>query len=55
MVNDLLELLGFALLVAFGLVVWWPLALLVAGAGLLLWANLRDLNHARRDERRTSA
>ena len=38
MSTDLRELLGFALLVAFAAVVWWPAALLVAGAGLILSA-----------------
>lgn len=38
MSSDLRELLGFTLLVAFAVVVWWPAALLVAGVGLILSA-----------------
>lgn len=38
MSTDLRELLGFALLVTFAAVVWWPSALLVAGCLLILSA-----------------
>jgi cytochrome c biogenesis protein CcdA len=40
--NDLLELLGALLVVAFFAVVWWPAALLVAGVLLILAAWIRE-------------
>lgn len=35
MLENLLEIIGFALIVAFCIVVWWPSALLVGGIGLI--------------------
>ena len=41
MVTGLVELIGFALVVAFLYFVWPPLVLLGAGLLLVLWANTR--------------
>lgn len=38
--RQLVELVGLALVVAFFAVWWWPSALLVAGIGLIVVANL---------------
>lgn len=38
MLTTLLELGGVGCLIAFALIVWWPSALLVAGAAALLFA-----------------
>lgn len=35
MLNELLEVVGFLLVIAFCIIVWWPAALLVAGLGLI--------------------
>lgn len=43
MVTTLLELIGFALIVAAAYLVSVPLALLVAGLGLILLATFGDL------------
>jgi hypothetical protein len=40
-VNNLLELVGYALVVAFLWFVWPPLCLLGAGLLLVVWANAR--------------
>jgi hypothetical protein len=48
-VNDAMEWLGFACLVAFSYFVWPPAALVTAGVILVVVANLRD---ARRDPNR---
>ncbi|GAA3550751.1 hypothetical protein GCM10022419_033780 [Nonomuraea rosea] len=42
MLDNLLEGLGFCLLIAFAWFVWPPAALLVAGVGLLVVANVRS-------------
>lgn len=42
MLNDVLEVLGFLLVVAFCLVVWWPSALLVGGVLLIVTATVRS-------------
>lgn len=42
MVNALLELLGLALIVAFVWLMFWPAALLVGGALLVVAANVRQ-------------
>lgn len=42
MVNDVLELVGFLLVLAFCVIVWWPAAVLVAGLGLIAAALARD-------------
>jgi hypothetical protein len=39
--NNLIELLGFALIATFAWFVWPPLVLLVVGLLLVLWANVR--------------
>lgn len=39
MISTLLELAGFALLVVFGFVVWPPVALAIAGVGLMVVAQ----------------
>ena len=46
MVNQLLELLGMALLVAFAYLLYPPAALAVAGLLLILVANLRAVRAA---------
>lgn len=43
MVNDLIELVGYALIAAFAWFVWPPLVLLVAGVLLVLLANVRAI------------
>ncbi|MFI6296718.1 hypothetical protein ACIBEJ_34370 [Nonomuraea sp. NPDC050790] len=42
MADNLIEALGFGLLIAFAYFVWPPAALLVAGVGLLIVANVRS-------------
>lgn len=44
MLYDFLEFAGFVLIVAFCAVVWWPSALLVAGAALVVVANLKSVS-----------
>lgn len=39
MLSTLLELVGFALLVTFGFLVWPPVALAIAGVGLMVAAQ----------------
>lgn len=41
MTNDVVETIGYALVVAFLYAVWPPLALLGAGLLLVAWANIR--------------
>jgi hypothetical protein len=48
MVNAALELVGFLLVLAFCLVVWWPAALLVGGLGLIATAIANERAEARR-------
>lgn len=43
MVSNLLELVGYALILAFLWFVWPPLVLLGAGVLLVLWANARAI------------
>lgn len=40
--NELLEVVGAALVVAFCAIMWWPSALLVAGVLLIVAAAVRD-------------
>lgn len=47
MLNDLIELLGFAMVITFAWFVWPPLTLLVAGLLLILLANVRALRARR--------
>lgn len=47
MADNLIEAVGFCLLVAFAYFVWPPATLLVAGTGLLLVANVRSGRKAR--------
>lgn len=47
MVNDLLELLGLILVVAFLWFVWPPLVLLGSGLLIVVWANVRGVGAAR--------
>lgn len=47
MVNNLLELTGFTLIVLFAFVVWPPLALVIAGAGLIAAGFAGDLSKRR--------
>lgn len=42
MADNLIEAVGFCLLVAFAYFVWPPTALLVAGVGLLIVAHVRS-------------
>ena len=41
MVSNVVEFIGYALIVAFLYILWPPLALLGAGILLVLWANVR--------------
>lgn len=47
MLNDLIELVGYALITAFAWFVWPPAVLLVAGILLVLLANVRAVRRAR--------
>lgn len=51
--NDLIELVGFALIATFAWFVWPPLVLLVAGLLLVLLANVRALRARRPDAQAT--
>lgn len=47
MVNDLIELVGYALIAVFAWFVWPPLVLLVTGLLLILMANVRAIRSRR--------
>ncbi|MEV4173992.1 hypothetical protein [Nonomuraea sp. NPDC049709] len=47
MADNLIEALGFCLVISFAWFVWPPAALLVAGVGFLVVANVRSARKAR--------
>lgn len=47
MVNSLVEMLGFALILLFLYLMWWPSAILGAGILLVLWANVRSVKRSK--------
>ena len=53
--NNLAELVGYALIVAFLYCVWPPLALAGAGVLLVVWANVRAARTAGRSGRTVAA
>ncbi|MFG3702391.1 hypothetical protein ACGF5C_31590 [Micromonospora sp. NPDC047620] len=53
--NDFVEALGYALIVAFLYLVWAPLALLGGGLLLVVWANVREKRPAGQKGRTAAA
>lgn len=51
MVNNALQLAGFALLIGFSWFVWEPAPLLVAGVLLVVWAEARQVRARRADQK----